>query len=518
MRKGLDDGDVFVWDADSGLAITKGDFDAAAEALVDGLRSSGVGEGDAVAVLMENRVEFLLALTAAEIGGLTVIPVNRHLRADEVVYILNDSGARGLITSGRHAAILEQLPEAAPACEVLLVAGDEDAHGARSLSRLIEQSWGARTDPPVQGKLMMYSSGTTGRPKGIVRQGGVSKFAVSVRDLLSMDENTRQMVPAPLYHAGPILMVSAIKSCGGKLVLMERFDARACLEVLERYRVTHGYWVPTMFVRMLKLPEEERLAFDVSCQIAALHVGGPCPKDVKLKMFDWWGPIIHEVYGGSEGMGMTYASPEDWLAHPGTVGYPDDCEIHVCDESGAELAPGEVGLVYFDSGEVVFTYHNDPDKVESTKHPLHRNWTSYGDMGWMDEDGFLYLSDRRTDMVVTGGVNVYTREVEEALLTHPEIRDACVFGVPDEEYGQSVIAVIERNPEHAGERTSLEDIGADLRAKIAGYKCPRDLVEMDQLPRLPTGKLRKHELREHYLRARRDAPDAPELPSLTVVH
>lgn len=515
LRDEVNHDDAFVWDAERRIAISREDFDLAVDALIEGVRSLGFERGDAFAILMENRIEYLVALTLAELGGFTVTPVNRHLRSDEVAYIVEQCGARAIIVSERYADVAAEVRREVPACEIELRVGDDPEPGTTSFDALVDQHWGQHPEEHGFGRFMLFSSGTTGRPKGIVREGGVSKFALAVRDLLQMDANTIQLITAPLYHAGPLMMVSSVKACDGKLVLLDRFDERQSLRTIEEYRVTHGYWVPTMFVRLLKLPVEERNAFDVSTQIAALHVGGPCPRDVKQRMFEWWGPIIHEVYGGSEGMGMTYASPHDWLAHPGTVGAPDDCEIHICDETGKELDPGEVGLVYFHSGEVKFTYYNDPAKVDSTRHPVHRNWTTYGDVGWVDEDGFLYLTDRRTDMVVTGGVNVYTQEVEDMLLQHPAVYDACVFGIPDEEYGQKVVAVIERTPGDEYTDVSLHEIRQFVHDRMAAFKCPKEIAEMMALPRLPTGKLRKHELKAHYL-AERDRAGSGVLPDLAV--
>lgn len=508
--------DVFAWDAETGVAISQADYDLAVDALIVGAEALGLESGDAIAILMENRIEYLVALGLAELGGFTVTPVNRHLRVDEVRYIVEQAGAKAIVSSPRYAEVVQGVIKEVPGCEHELRVGEDMPSEALSFDAIVEKHWGDHPPQHSFGRFMLFSSGTTGRPKGIVREGGVSKFALAVRDLLHMDESTRQLITAPIYHAGPLMMVSSVKACGGKLVLLDRFDERRALQVIEEYRVTHGYWVPTMFVRLLKLPPEERQSFDVSSQIAAIHVGGPCPRDVKHRMFDWWGPIIHEVYGGSEGMGMTYASPEDWLAHPGTVGAPDDCEIHICDEAGNELLPGEIGLVYFYSGEIKFTYHNNPEKVESTRHPIHRDWTTYGDVGWVDEDGFLYLTDRRTDMVVTGGVNVYTQEVEDALLEHPAVYDVCVFGVPDDEYGQRVVAVFERTDGEEYARVGVDEIVRFAGERIASFKCPKELVEMTSLPRLPTGKLRKHELRSHYLDERHDALATGVLPDLSV--
>jgi fatty-acyl-CoA synthase len=353
---------------------------------------------------------------------------------------------------------------------------------------------------------MLYSSGTTGRPKGIVRplanakiyDEGATATGMLQKMLWGFDTDTIYLSPAPLYHSAPIGFCTATLALGGTVVMMPRFDEIGALEAIEKHAVTHSQWVPTMFTRMLKLPEDDRTGFDLSSHRVAIHAAAPCPAGVKQQMFDWWGPILYEYYAGTELNGFTHATPEDWLSHPGTVGKPLLGVIHICDDEGNELPPGEPGIVYFEMPEMPFSYHKDAEKTKGAQHPEHSNWSALGDVGYLDEDGYLFLTDRATFMIISGGVNIYPQEIEDAIILHPKVADVAVVGVPDDEMGEAVKAVvqpaagIEPGPELEAE------LLAYTREHIAHYKCPKSVDFMDELPRLPTGKLYKRLIKDAY--------------------
>ena len=289
-----------------------------------------------------------------------------------------------------------------------------------------------------------------------------------------------------------------MQSLGGTVVMMERFDGREALRALEQYAVTHSQWVPTMFSRLLKLPEEERACFDLSAHRVAIHAAAPCPRRVKEQMFEWWGPILYEYYGGTELNGLTFVGPEDWLAHPGTVGRAVMGTIHICDESGEELPAGETGLVYFERDKVPFSYHKDAEKTRSAQHPKHANWTALGDVGYVDGEGYLYLTDRASFMIISGGVNIYPQEIENELILHPKVEDVAVVGVPHAEFGEEVKAVVQPANGVEGDEALAGELLAYARERLAAYKCPRSIDFERELPRLPTGKLYKRLLKDRY--------------------
>jgi fatty-acyl-CoA synthase len=360
-------------------------------------------------------------------------------------------------------------------------------------------------DDEPAGQFMLYSSGTTGRPKGIVRPLAGTRIhedsgpvGALQRALWGFDESTIYLSPAPLYHSAPIGFTTATLALGGTVVMMPRFDEIGALRAIEEHRITHSQWVPTMFTRMLKLPEDERSGFDLSTHRVAIHAAAPCPAGIKQQMLDWWGPIIYEYYGGTELNGLTHCTPEEWLAHPGTVGRPVIGELHVCDENGRELAHGEAGLVYFELPAMPFKYHKDEAKTRSAQHPEHANWSALGDVGYVDDDGFLYLTDRATFMIISGGVNIYPQEIEDLLIMHPKVADVAVIGVPDDEMGEAVKAVVQP-AEGVAAGTELEsELLAYARDHLAHYKCPRSVDFMEALPRLPTGKLYKRLIKDPY--------------------
>src|SRR5690606_18528510 len=357
-------------------------------------------------------------------------------------------------------------------------------------------------DEEVEGAWMFYSSGTTGRPKGILQPLSGAPFgsalpalATAMQLMWGFSGDTRYLCPAPLYHAAPLGWTTSVQRLGGTAVVMERFDAEEALALIERHRITHAQLVPTHFVRMLKLPEERRRAYDLSSLQLAIHAAAPCPVEVKEQMLEWWGPIVHEYYARSEGNGLCAIGPEEWLEHRGSVGRPIGATVHILDEEGNELPPGEPGQVWFESG-TVFEYHNDPAKTASAFND--KGWSTLGDVGYLDEDGYLYLTDRISHMIISGGVNIYPQEVENLLTMHPAVADVAVIGVPDPEMGEQVKAVVQpADPSQAGPELEAELIAA-CRERLAGYKCPKSVDFVDELPRLPTGKLLKRELRQRY--------------------
>jgi fatty-acyl-CoA synthase len=353
---------------------------------------------------------------------------------------------------------------------------------------------------------MLYSSGTTGRPKGIKRtlpEGDVrevpSMFQLLFQPMYGFGEDTVYLCPAPLYHAAPLVFCSVVTATGGTVVLMNSFDAQESLAAIERHRVTHSQWVPTMFVRMLKLPREVREAYDVSSLKVAVHAAAPCPVEVKRRMMEWWGPVLYEYYSATEANGITFIAPEEWLRKPGSVGRDGILgELRICGEDGKVLPAGETGTVYFEREELPFRYHNDDARTREAQHPEHPNWTTTGDIGHVDEDGYLFLTDRKAFTIISGGVNIYPQEIEDCLTLHPKVTDVAVVGVPDAEMGEAVKAVVQpaadADPGPELERELLDFV----RERIAHYKAPRSVDFTDALPRTPTGKLAKSRLRKAY--------------------
>jgi acyl-CoA synthetase (AMP-forming)/AMP-acid ligase II len=351
---------------------------------------------------------------------------------------------------------------------------------------------------------MLYSSGTTGRPKGVKVPlpeqplGTPSGVTLLLQMVFGGREGMVYLSPAPLYHAAPLRFGMAVHRLGGTLVVMEHFDAEQYLALVERHRVTHTQLVPTMFVRMLKLPPEVRARHDLSSLEVAIHAAAPCPIPVKQQMIEWWGPVIHEYYAGTEGNGFVYCNSEQWLAHPGTVGAPLGCTIHILGDDGVERPAGESGTVYF-AGGAEFEYHNDPEKTADSRNE--QGWSTLGDVGYLDGDGFLHLTDRKAYMIITGGVNVYPQEAENVLVTHPAVADVAVFGVPNDEFGEEVKAVVQPAvmPANDEEAAALaRELIAFCRDQLADVKCPRSVDFRAELPRHPTGKLYKRLLKDEY--------------------
>ncbi|MEU6430622.1 acyl-CoA synthetase [Microbispora sp. NPDC046973] len=488
--------------AGSGRVITFRELDEESNRLAHLLRAAGLRPGDHIAFMLENHPLFLVIAWAAHRSGLYYTAISSRLQADELSYIVDNCGARVFISSAKLAGVASAVTEATPGVELRLMV-DGVAPGFTSYEEAVAGQPATPLDDECQGADMLYSSGTTGRPKGVkppLSRAPLEAPGALVRLiqlLFAPSADSVYLSPAPLYHAAPLRYSMSFQRLGATVVVMERFDPEEALALVERHRVTHAQWVPTMFVKMLKLPEEVRERYDLSSLRCAIHAAAPCPVEVKERMMEWWGPIIHEYYAGTEGNCFLYAGPDDWLAHKGTVGRPLLGVTHVCDEDGGELPPGEHGTVYFSDGPK-FEYHGDPGKTASVQDPKGRGWTTLGDIGYLDEDGFLYLTDRRSYMIISGGVNIYPQEAENALAMHPKVADVAVFGVPDPEMGEQVKAVVQpADPAGAGPALEAELI-AYCRERLAHYKCPKSVDFRDELPRHPTGKLYKRLLRDEY--------------------
>jgi long-chain acyl-CoA synthetase len=492
--------------AGTGEVLTYRELDERSNRFAHYLYAIGLRRGDHIALFMENRLGFFEICWAAFRSGLYITTVNRYLTMDEAAYVIADCGARVLVASAERADVAQGLPAKLPQCEAFLMTGGaipgwrsyEDAIAPYPADALAEE-W--------IGDAMLYSSGTTGRPKGIRRELPLLKVeeGYRFRDALKLYGFTSDSVylsPAPLYHAAPLAYSLGTQFTGGTVVMMDKFDPVASLAAIERHRVTHSQWVPTMFVRLLKLPEADRYRHDLSSHRVAIHAAAPCPVDVKRGIIEWWGPILHEYYAGTEANGSTRIDSHDWLAHPGSVGRAGTGILHICDDAGRELPPGEAGLIYFQRDEVVFAYHNDPAKTRAAQHPEHPTWTTLGDIGYVDRDGYLYLTDRKAFMIISGGVNIYPQQIEDALILHPKVGDVAVFGIPNEDMGEEVKAVVEPAPGVAPTAELAEELLAYARGRLAVYMVPRTLDFTAELPRLPTGKLYKRGLRDAYWKDR----------------
>jgi len=493
--------------AGSGRTLTYRQLEDRSNQLAQLLHAEGLREGDRIALWAENTLDYFVCFWAAMRSGLYLTAVNRYLSADEGAYILNDSGAKGLITTVRYREVAAEAVAMAPGCTLNLMIGDS-LDTFRDFDATLDEFPATPLAHEPMGSFLLYSSGTTGRPKGIKRplpgitiQESTGSASGLGRRLGGLHEHSVYLSPAPLYHAAPLSWTAGLQELGATAVIMESFDAEAFLGYVERYSVTATQVVPTMFVRMLKLPETTRTRHDLSSLEFCIHAAAPCPVPVKQQMMDWWGPIIHEYYAGTEGNGATYIGPTEWLERPGSVGKPMLGVLHICDEDGNDVPTGEAGMVYFERDTMPFQYHGAPEKTRAAQHPLHENWTALGDIGYVDDDGFLFLTDRKAFMIISGGVNIYPQEIEDCLVMHDKVADAAVFGLPDEEMGEFVQAVVQPiSGESAGPALAAE-LTHYMRDSIAHFKVPRVIDFRDELPRLPTGKLYKRLLRDEYLEA-----------------
>ncbi len=489
--------------ASSGEEVTYRELDDRSKQLAQLFWDAGLRFGDHVAILMENRREFFEPCWAAQRSGLFFTCINSHFNADEVAYIVDDCDAQVIVVSDAMRDVALELVDKMPRVKVRLAVGEVIA-GYERYEDAIARYPAVALDEELEGSRMLYSSGTTGRPKGVkykIERKPIAELPPEMGMMTlvwGFDEHTIYLSPAPLYHSAPLFYCMSIMRLGGTCIVMEQFDPEAALAAIEKYGVTHSQWVPTMFVRMLKLPEATRAKYDVSSQRVALHAAAPCSVETKRKMIEWWGPIIDEYYSATEGMGATFINSADWLAHPGSVGKTMLGPIHILDEEGDEQPPGEVGTVWFEPApnRAGFEYHKDETKTADAFNT--RGWATVGDMGYLDADGYLFLTDRRTFMIVSGGVNIYPQEAENLLIEHPKVYDVAVFGIPDAEMGETVHAVVQ--PVQWGDAgPELErELLAYCREHLSHYKCPRAVDFDRELPREQTGKLYKRLLRDRY--------------------
>ncbi|NDZ96134.1 acyl-CoA synthetase [Streptomyces sp. SID6673] len=483
-----------------GETVTFRDLEVRSRQLAGVLRQRGVETGSVVAILMENNRSYLEVTWAAQRSGLYFTAINRHLTVEEVQYILDDSGAVALVTSEQLADViggldLSRIP--------VRIAANGEVDGFECYEQLLRDSPPGPIDGECEGREMLYSSGTTGRPKGVRKPlpltplGDPSAPTVQIAAGLAMTGDTGDAVylcPAPLYHGAPLIFSMSWQRLGATVVVMERFDAAQGLELIDRYRVTTGQFVPTMFTRFLRLSTAERERHDLSSLRSVIHSAAPCPIGVKEQMIQWWGPIISEYYSGTEDVGTTFITAQEWMSHRGSVGRPMET-CHIVGPDGSELPPGETGEVYFEGGRP-FEYHNDPGKTSAATND--KGWRTLGDIGRLDADGYLYLTDRAAHMIISGGVNIYPQEAENVLATHPSVADVAVIGVPDDEMGESVLALVQPVDGAGTSEELAAELLAYVRSRLAGYKCPRAMDFVASLPRDPNGKLYKRRLREQY--------------------
>jgi len=486
--------------AASGETVTYAELDRRSNQVAQLLRAHGIGIGDTVALCLENHPWFFCLTWGFQRAGVHYVGISSRLTAPEIAYILEDSGAKLLFSSSYLAPTMYEVAKLAPQVPQLRFGVDAEAALAEMPATPIADE--------RAGVDMLYSSGTTGRPKGVKIPLPVEPAidATNVLVMLAMaaygiNENGIYLSPAPLYHAAPLRWSMTVHKIGGTVVVMERFDPEGALAAIEKYKITDGQFVPTHFVRMLKLPPDIRAKYDVSTLKCAIHAAAPCPVPVKQAMIEWWGPVLFEYYAGTEGNGSTFITSQEWLKKPGSVGKALSGILHICNEDGDEVPAGTEGQVFFEptEGMMPFEYHNDPAKTADAKNK--HGWSSLGDVGYVDDDGYLFLTDRKSFMIISGGVNIYPQEIENLLITHPKVADAAVIGAPDPDMGERVVAVVqpmdmsEESPELA------EELMAYLAPQLSRVKMPRQIDFREQLPRELTGKLYKRLLRDEYKEA-----------------
>ena len=488
--------------AGSGETVTYGELDAASNRVAQLLRARGLAIGDTVALCLENHPMYFALCWGAQRAGLVYVAVSSRLTPPEIAYIARDSGAKLLVGSATLAGILDEVAKAAPEVAQLRIGGE----GASSLEAALAAMPSAPVPDERAGCDMLYSSGTTGKPKGVRHPlpddpaiGAANALMGLAMQAFGLTGDSIYLSPAPLYHAAPLRWSMSVHRLGGTVVVMEKFDPEQALAAIARYQVTDSQWVPTHFVRLLKLPPEVRAKYDIGSLKCAIHAAAPCPVPVKRAMIEWWGPVLMEYYAGTEGNGFTFLTSAEWLAKPGSVGRSLTATIRVCDDDGDEVPRGTEGQVFFeqvDPAAQVFQYHNDPAKTASSRNK--HGWTSLGDVGWEDEDGYLYLTDRKSFMIISGGVNIYPQEIENLLITHPKVADVAVIGAPDPEMGERVVAIVQPVDMAQSGPALADELTQWLGPQLSRVKMPRQIDFRAELPREPTGKLFKRLLREEY--------------------
>ncbi|MEN7342029.1 MAG: acyl-CoA synthetase [Pseudomonadota bacterium] len=488
--------------AGSGLSMSYGELDAKSNQVAHLFRALGLKARDRVALQLENTLDYMAIVFGAQRCGLIYTPISTHLLRDEVAYIVNNCGARVFIGSAKIAKVAAEVREDAPAVETFLML-HEAIEGFDSFEDAIANQPTTPVADEEAGIQMLYSSGTTGRPKGVLsnRPTGTAiddplPLPLALVQAFGINEQSRYLSTAPLYHAAPLTFVTISLCLGATVVIMEKFDAENALKAIEQHAITHSQWVPIMFVRMLKLPHEVRERYSLDSLQVAIHAAAPCPVDVKHEMIKWFGPRIAEYYASTEGAGFTAIDSANWLTHPGSVGPPRSGQIHILDDDGNALPTGEVGTVYFSGNPTKFEYYDEPDKTAASY--TDQGWATVGDVGYLDEDGFLYLTDRKHYMIISGGVNVYPQEVEDLLIVHEAVADAAVFGVPHPEFGEAVHAVVQLRDVEVVDDDMESRLIAYLRERLSHIKVPKAIDFSRQLPRHDNGKLYKRRLLETY--------------------
>ncbi|MDY6829632.1 MAG: AMP-binding protein [Pseudomonadota bacterium] len=482
--------------AEQGPTRTYGELNARINQVARVMREQGLKPGDAVALVCSNRAEFAEALLACFRTGLRVSPVNWHLTAPEIAYIVNDCEAKVLFGDARFRDTMEEVLKESPHVQLPLAIGGS-IPGFKDYDAEVEKQSGENIDNPSRGFQMLYTSGTTGYPKGVYREVATAPTMLTEFAHYEPGKDTA-LCTGPLYHAAPLgLDLLAAIGNGVGIVLMDKWDPEKCLKFIEEYKITQSHMVPTMFHRMLALPEDVRSKYDVSSLKFIIHGAAPCPVHTKQQMYDWFGDVIYEYYGATEGVG-TIVGPDDWKKKPGTVGVAPEGMLIVDEETDEELGPGKVGIIWIPVPEEGgFKYYKAEEKTQKA----YRKGTHYSmhDMGYIDEDGWLYLSDRRADLILSGGVNIYPAEVDAALLKHDAVEDVCTIGVPNPDWGQEVMSVVQLKEGVAASDQMAQDLIAHCQATIAKFKCPRKIEFTDELPRSDAGKIQRRKVRDKYV-------------------
>ena len=486
--------------AGSGKVITWKEHDQQVNQIAQYFRDIGLKEKDHIAIMLENRVEYIQIIDAAIDAGLLITNISTHLQQDETEYVINNSESKLLITSEPFADLAAEIVPMTPGVTHRLML-DSTIDGYDAYEGTISSYSSEPIDYGLAGTFMLYSSGTTGRPKGILWD--IPDLPVGTMDpnlemaaaLFQITDQSVYLSTQPLYHSAPAAFAIGCMQVGCTIVLIEKFEAETALAAIEKYQATHSQWVPTMFVRIFKLPDEVRLKYDLSSMKCIVHAAAPCPVEVKLKLIDWLGPVVYEFWGGTETAIVTFITSPEYLEHKGSVGKGVAAVLHILDDEGNDLPPGEPGVIYMEQGRQ-YTYFKEPEKTTGSRNK--DGWTNIGDIGYLDEDGYLYLTDRKAFMIISGGVNIYPQETEDVLVMHPKVMDVAVIGVPHEEFGEEVKAVVQP--------ISWADSGPELeqelieyaRSKVSHIKCPRTIDFMEELPRTPSGKLLKRLIKQQY--------------------